>query len=100
MYKNFDVDIINEVIKKFILTLWNSYSFFVVYANIDKFNPEKYSLKFEERPILDRWILSELNQTISTVDKSLNNYDATRGGKEIEQFVNKLSNWYIRRSRR
>ncbi|GAG68017.1 unnamed protein product, partial [marine sediment metagenome] len=47
-----------------------------------------------------RWILSELNQTISTVDKSLNNYDATRGGKEIEQFVNKLSNWYIRRSRR
>ncbi|MFH1583850.1 MAG: isoleucine--tRNA ligase [Actinomycetota bacterium] len=98
--KNFDVGIINEIIKRFILTLWNSYSFFVVYANIDKFNPEKYSLKFEERSVLDKWILSELNQTISTVDESLNNYDATRGGKEIEQFVNKLSNWYIRRSRR
>ena len=98
--KNFNVDTIDKIIKRFILTLWNSYSFFVVYANIDKFNPEKYSLKFEERSILDKWILSELNQTISTVDESLNNYDATRGGKEIEQFINKLSNWYIRRSRR
>ena len=98
--KDFDIDVIDKIIKRFILTLWNSYSFFIVYANIDKFNPEDYSVRFEERPILDRWILSELNHTVTVVDNSLENYDATRGGKVIEQFINKLSNWYIRRSRR
>ncbi len=98
--KNFDVDIIDKIIKRFILTLWNSYSFFVVYANIDEFDPTKYSIEIKDRSDLDRWILSELNQTVSIVDNCLASYNATRGGKVIEEFVDKLSNWYIRRSRR
>ena len=81
------------------MTLWNVYSFFVMYANIDKYTPgpEGNQLKHSA---LDRWILSELNQLIADVDSALEHYDPTGAGRKIETFVDGLSNWYVRRSRR
>jgi isoleucyl-tRNA synthetase len=82
-----------------LLTLWNTYSFFVTYANIDKFNPSTV-VHTGPRPELDRWILSELNQLIEGTTRSLDEYDPTGAGRKIEEFVDNLSNWYVRRSRR
>ena len=88
-----------ESLRKFLLTLWNTYSFFVTYANIDKFNPISAPAP-EARSELDRWILSELNQLVLDVDRELDQYDPTGAGRRIEAFVDGLSNWYVRRSRR
>ncbi len=88
-----------EGLRKFLLTLWNTYSFFVTYANIDKFNPcttPPPALSSE----LDRWIMSSLNQLVQEVDDDLKEYDPTGAGRKIEAFVDDLSNWYVRRSRR
>jgi isoleucyl-tRNA synthetase len=79
--------------------IWNLYSFLVTYANIDGFNPTRYSLPVAERSELDRWILSELQQTIRTVTEGLEQYDSERPGLAVQDFLEDLSNWYLRRSR-
>ncbi|MBN2099497.1 MAG: isoleucine--tRNA ligase [Dehalococcoidia bacterium] len=97
--KRLSVDQVNEAMRKVLSTVWNTYSFFVIYANIDQFDPVK-----AKRPAttdeLDRWIISELNQLINEVDKAYTNYDPTEAGRKIEEFVDYLSNWYVRRNRR
>lgn len=98
--KNFSVKAIDEVIRKFILTLWNTYSFFVIYANIDNFNPDEHELAVKDRTEIDRWIISELNKTVKNVTELMNNFNVTDSGRLIENFVDELSNWYVRRSRR
>ncbi len=98
--KNFSEKLIDEVIRKFILTLWNTYSFFVIYAKIDKFDPYEHELPVAEREEIDRWIISELNRTIKEVDRLLEDFNVTDSGRMIQDFVDMLSNWYVRRSRR
>ena len=98
--KNFSTKLIDDAIRKFILTLWNTYSFFVIYANIDNFNPYNYKLDVGDRYEIDRWIISELNKTIKNVNTLMDNYNVTDSGRLIQQFVDNLSNWYVRRSRR
>ncbi len=98
--KNFSVKSVDEVIRKFILTLWNTYSFFVIYANIDNFNPENFDVDVNERCEIDRWIISELNRTIKKVNIFMDDFNTTDSGRAIQQFVDDLSNWYVRRSRR
>jgi len=95
----FDESMVVEVSRRFLSTLWNVYSFFVTYANIDKFTPTKVGAKSETSE-LDKWIISELNQLIADVDSGLENYNPTEAGRKIEGFVDELSNWYVRRSRR
>ncbi|MFC2048381.1 isoleucine--tRNA ligase, partial [Chloroflexota bacterium] len=97
--RRFDEKMVAEITRRFLLTLWNVYSFFVTYANIDRFVPgsEEASLEPSE---LDRWIISELNQLIIDVDSALDDYNPTEAGRKIEGFVDELSNWYVRRSRR
>jgi len=97
----FDEEEIVEVQKKFFGTLLNTYSFFAIYANIDKFKPEKEGMPYDERPVLDRWLLSVLNALIEKVNNYLEDSDLTKAGREIAQFIiDDLSNWYVRRSRR
>ena len=98
--KNFSFKAVDEVIRKFILTLWNTYSFFVIYANIDSFDPSGHDLKVEDRMEIDRWIISELNQTVKDVNRLLEDFNVTESGRMIQDFVDMLSNWYVRRSRR
>jgi isoleucyl-tRNA synthetase len=95
----FDEAMVADLSRRFLSTLWNVYSFFVTYANIDRFTPggEKVKVELSE---LDRWIISELNQLIIDVDKGLDGYNPTEAGRRIEGFVDGLSNWYVRRSRR
>ncbi len=118
----FSVDLVGEVVRKFMLTLWNTYSFFVTYANIEGWQPgsdlqsattddrrpttEGASAEQSEIPnpksqisLMDRWLLSELNQLVRTVDQGLDAYDATGTSRAIAAFVDNLSNWYVRRSR-
>jgi isoleucyl-tRNA synthetase len=97
--RRFDEKQVNEVVRRFLLTLWNVYSFFVTYANIDRFVPGDKVVS-PELSELDRWIISELNQLIKDVDSALDGYNPTEGGRKIEGFVDVLSNWYVRRSRR
>jgi len=97
--KRFSADLVSESMRKFLSTLWNTYSFFVIYANIDRFDP-KAARAPASRPELDRWIVSELNQLIDQVDRAFDGYDPTEAGRRIEEFVDYLSNWYVRRSRR
>jgi isoleucyl-tRNA synthetase len=97
----FDLEGIGEVQRKFFGTLYNTYAFFALYANIDNFRFEEKEIPVEARPELDRWIISELNSLIRVVDASLDDYEPTRAGRAIAQFVDdKLSNWYVRLSRR
>jgi len=97
--RRFDEKMVAEVTRRFLLTLWNVYSFFILYANIDNFVPDEKAYS-GELPELDRWIISELNQLIIDVDTALAGYDPTEAGRKIESFVDELSNWYVRRSRR
>jgi isoleucyl-tRNA synthetase len=95
------VDLVGDVVRRFLLTLWNTYSFFVTYANIDGFDPATSpEVPWDERPALDRWIRSELNQLVQTVTDGLEAYDIAGSARPIERFVGDLSNWYVRRSRR
>lgn len=96
--KKFNEDDIVEVQRKFISTLWNTYSFFVLYANIDKFDG-KVELKNCSLSLMDKWVLSELNSLIEKVREYMDNLNFTDASREIEIFVEKLSNWYVRRSR-
>ncbi|MFC1915568.1 isoleucine--tRNA ligase [Chloroflexota bacterium] len=96
--RRFSKDMVAEITRRFFLTLWNVYSFFVNYANIDKFTPGTEGILSHSE--LDWWIISELNQLITDVDVALESYDPTGAGRKIESFVDDLSNWYVRRSRR
>ncbi len=97
----FDLEGVGEVQRKFFGTLYNTYAFFALYANIDGFKYDQPDVPQAERPELDRWILSELHSLIRLVDESLDDYEPTRAGRAIAQFVDdKLSNWYVRLSRR
>ncbi len=98
--RRFSLELVGEVIRKFLLTLWNSYAFFVIYANIDRYDPKIPAPPVAQRPPLDRWILSELNSLVVKVDKALDDFDATGAARPVQEFVELLSNWYVRRSRR
>lgn len=92
---------LQEIVRQFLLTLWNVYSFFVTYANVDGFVPgERPEVAVAERPLLDRWLLSRLAGLVETVDGGLAGYDVTAAARPIQAFVEDLSNWYVRRSRR
>lgn len=96
-----DLEGIEEVRRKFFGTLYNTYSFFALYANVDKFTNQEAQIPIEERPELDRWILSELHTLIQSVDENLKHYEPTRAARLIQNFVNdNLSNWYVRLNRR
>jgi isoleucyl-tRNA synthetase len=97
--RRFSAELVNEALKGFLLTLWNVYSFFITYANIDKFDPRTAG-EVSGGSDLDRWITSELNLVIDEVTKALEGYDPTAAGRRMEGFVDDLSNWYVRRSRR
>jgi isoleucyl-tRNA synthetase len=92
--------VVDEFLRRYLLTLWNMYSFFVTYANLDGFDPGARAVPVAERPELDRWVVAELNDTIRDVTDALENYDALTGGRRLDTFVDDLSNWYVRRSRR
>jgi isoleucyl-tRNA synthetase len=96
--RRFSADLVGETLRRFLLTLWNTYSFFVTYANIDEFNPATAPVGAVSE--LDRWILSELNSLIKRVTRELDEFDPTEAGRAIQGFVEDLSNWYVRRSRR
>ena len=97
----FDMDGIDEVRRKLFGTLYNTYSFFALYANIDGFEYQQPDLPLQERPEIDRWILSELNTLVKTVDEAFGDYEPTRAGRAIQEFVDaNLSNWYVRLCRR
>ena len=85
--------------RKFMGTLWNTYAFYVLYANIDGFDPTKYSLDYDTLTVMDKWVLSKLNSTVKAVDASLASYRITESTRLLENFVDELSNWYVRRSR-
>ncbi len=92
-------DAVVEGQRKFMGTFWNTYAFYVLYANIDKFNPMDYKLEYEKLSLMDKWLLSKLNTLVKTVDHNLENYRITESSRAIEAFVDDLSNWYVRRSR-
>ena len=94
----FSIDDVGEAQRKFLSTLWNVYSFYVLYAEIDKFNPLDYK-DFKSENVMDKWIMSKLNTLIKEVDEKLNSYDITNASLQIEAFVDELSNWYVRRNR-
>jgi len=98
--RRFSAEMVDEVVRKFLLTLWNTYSFFTLYANIDRFDPTAQESPVEERPLIDRWLVGELNTLVQDVTAGLEAYDATGTARAIQQFVDDLSNWYVRRSRR
>lgn len=98
--RRFSRDQVDEAVRKYLLTLWNTYSFFVTYARIDGFNPKEDFVAPENRSLMDRWALSELQLTVRTVTERLDAYDVTAAGRAIGEFVDELSNWYVRRSRR
>lgn len=85
--------------RKFMGTLWNTYAFFVLYANIDNFDPTKYTLDYDSLPVMDKWLLSKLNSMVKECDDNLANYRITETTRVLENFVDELSNWYVRRSR-
>lgn len=90
---------VSESQRKFMGTLWNTYAFFVLYADIDKFDPTKYNLKDCKLSVMDRWVLSGLNSLIKYVDDCLNEYKIFESARKIQNFVDELSNWYVRRGR-
>ena len=90
---------VTEGQRKFMGTIWNTYAFFVLYANIDDFDATKYTLEYDKLPVMDKWILSKLNTMVKTVDDNLNNYKITETARVLEDFVDELSNWYVRRCR-
>ena len=85
--------------RKFMGTLWNTYAFFVLYANIDNFDATKYSLEYDKLPVMDKWLLSKLNTMVKDVDNNLENYRIPDAGRALDDFVDEMSNWYVRRSR-
>lgn len=95
----FHDDAVQEGQRKFLGTLWNTYAFYVLYANIDKFNPSEHILDYKKLSIMDKWLLSRLNSLIKFVDSNLSTYHVTETAKGLQKFIDELSNWYVRRSR-
>jgi len=98
--RRFSDRLVNETLRRVLMTLWNVYSFFTNYAAIDKFHPGQQPADWLPENELDRWVLSELNALVSQVDGYLETYDPTNAGRRIQEFIDQLSNWYVRRSRR
>lgn len=98
--RRFSIDLVGEVVKKFWSTLWNTYSFFVTYANLDGWTPDSPQPPVAERDLLDRWVLAELHQLTRTVTEAYESYDVPNATRPIQVFVESLSNWYVRLSRR
>ena len=90
---------VQEGQRKFMGTLWNTYAFFVLYANIDNFDPTKYTLDYDNLPVMDKWLLSKLNSVVKTVDDCLANYKIPESARALQEFVDEMSDWYVRRSR-
>jgi isoleucyl-tRNA synthetase len=90
---------VTEGQRKFMGTLWNTYAFFVLYANIDEFDATKYTLEYDKLSVMDKWLLSKLNTLIQTVDNNLTNYRIPETARALQEFVDDMSNWYVRRSR-
>ncbi len=90
---------VTEGQRKFMGTFWNTYAFFVLYANIDEFDATRYSLEYDKLTVMDKWLLSKLNTVIKTVDNNLENYRITEAARILDDFVDEMSNWYVRRSR-
>lgn len=90
---------VTEGQRKFMGTIWNTYAFFVLYANIDDFDATKYTLEYDKLSVMDKWILSKLNTLVKEVDNNLENYKITETARVLEDFVDELSNWYVRRCR-
>ena len=90
---------VQEGQRKFLGTLWNTYAFFVLYANIDGFDASKYTLEYDKLPVMDKWLLSKLNSLITEVDTDLENYKIPETARALDDFVDEMSNWYVRRSR-
>ena len=95
----FHDDAVQEGARKFMGTLWNTYAFYVLYANIDEFDPTKYTLDYDQLSVMDRWVLSRLNTMVRMVDDCLGHYRVTEAAKALQAFVEELSNWYVRRCR-
>ena len=90
---------VQEGQRKFMGTLWNTYAFFVLYANIDNFNPMEHTLDYEQLPVMDKWLLSKMYTMVQTVDDDLGNYRIPEAARALQEFVDDMSNWYVRRSR-
>ena len=90
---------VTEGQRKFMGTLWNTYAFYVLYANIDKFDPTKYNIKDYSLTVMDKWLLSRLNSTVKAVDENLANYRIPEAARALQEFVDEMSNWYVRRGR-
>ena len=90
---------VQEGQRKFMGTLWNTYAFFVLYANIDEFDATKYTLEYDKLPVMDKWLLSKLNTVVGEVDSNLENYRIPEAARALQEFVDEMSNWYVRRSR-
>ena len=90
---------VEEGQRKFLGTLWNTYAFYVLYADIDSFDPTKYSLEYDKLSVMDKWLLSKLNTLVKTVDDYLNNYKITETARALQGFTDDMSNWYVRRCR-
>ena len=98
--RRFSSRLVNQTLRQVLLTLWNIHSFFTGYAAIDRFDPSQKPDGWKPENELDRWVLSELNELVAEVDRCMENYDPTNAGRRIQEFVDRLSNWYVRRSRR
>ncbi|HIN36800.1 MAG TPA: isoleucine--tRNA ligase [Dehalococcoidia bacterium] len=98
--RRFSAKLVSETLRKVMLTVWNVYSFFIGYAEIDKFDPSQKPAGWKPENELDRWVLSELNTLISQVEGYMDGYEPTNAGRRIQEFIDQLSNWYVRRSRR
>ncbi len=90
---------VTEGQRKFMGTLWNTYAFYVLYANIDEFNPMNYKLEYDKIAVMDKWLLSKLNSVVKAVDENLGNYRIPEAARALQDFVDEMSNWYVRRSR-
>lgn len=90
---------VTEGQRKFMGTLWNTYAFYVLYAEIDQFNPMNYTLDYDQLPVMDKWLLSKLNSCIKAVDENLGSYKIPEAARAMQEFVDEMSNWYVRRSR-
>ena len=97
--KRFSGKLVQEGQRKFMGTLWNTYAFFVLYANIDNFDATKYTLEYDKLSVMDKWLLSRLNSVVGEVDNDLDQYRIPEAGKALQDFVDEMSNWYVRRSR-
>ena len=90
---------VEEGQRKFMGTLWNTYAFYVLYAEIDQFDPTKYTLDYDKLSVMDKWLLSKMNSMVKAVDDNLGNYRIPEAARALDEFVDEMSNWYVRRSR-